>query len=266
LLAHERPSRAVVLEQGHGEVIHADEAPFDACAGTRRDRHRDRSFRVAATSPPTAAATATARDPEVLQLARIGDTSRKPFQVAARRMATAARRSEVRLSSRRSTDEHFLRRHRLRFRRPALATGLCEHTVQELRDRLDVLVRQCEGRHRRGPGRRIQTSTLDDRHDEIAGFVTEDELRSQQVRATQLPAAQINAVARCAIALVQPFPAREHASVSKRPLLLWEIRPAATTSGVGSALSSSTTGGRGRLLSHRVGRAHSDTQCDGTDQ
>ena len=42
-------------------------------------------------------------------------------------------------------------RHRLRFRRPALATGLCEHTMQELCDRLDVFIRQREGRHRRAP-------------------------------------------------------------------------------------------------------------------
>ena len=65
---------------------------------------------------------------------------------------------------------------------------------------------------------------------------------------------------------VQPFPARQHASVGKRPLLLWEIRATSTTSGAGPALASSTAGGRRRILSHGVGRAHSDTQCDRTDQ
>lgn len=132
-LAHERPSPAVVLEQGHREVIHADEAPFDSGAGTRRDRHRDRSFGVAATSARTATTTTTARDPEVLQLARIGDPSRKPFQVAARRMATTACRSEVRLSSRRRADEYLLRATVSdsggRPWRPACASTLCRNSA-----------------------------------------------------------------------------------------------------------------------------------------
>ena len=84
--------------------------------------------RGGAPPPPAAASTAaaTARDPQVLQLARIGSARCNATQVAGHRVTAAALRGEERLAGGRVANEHLFRRHHFADRRPTLRARLCE--------------------------------------------------------------------------------------------------------------------------------------------
>ena len=78
----------------------------------------------------------------------------------------------------------------LAHRRCALRTTGGLKAVQVLRNRLDVLVRHRNRRHAA-----LGARALDDRHDQLAGLIVQHELRSQEIRAAELAAARIHAVA-----------------------------------------------------------------------
>jgi hypothetical protein len=80
-----------------------------------------------------------------------------------------------------------------------------------------------------------------------------------------LAATQINAVARRAGALLQPFAARDHGRVCERALLLRKVGASAAATLTTAALLPSPTCGRW-VLSRRCRNGKRDAHRDGTDE
>ena len=131
-------------------------------------------------------------------------------------------------------------------RRAALPTHRCGDAVDVLGDRLDVLLGQRQRRHRRHA--RVLTAGLDERHDQLAVLIVEDQLRAQQVGPADVAAAKVAAMARPAVDLVQGLAARDRRGIGERALLRRERRTSATAPlAWGLTAAGRLTGRRGSL-------------------
>ena len=103
-VAAEAANRSVLLQQRHDEIVDPQQASFDLLTGRRRDGDRDRRPWWQAATAAATTSRASARDPQVLQQLRIGDSRRDALQIAGRRVARSCswrRRTPGRLSRRR---------------------------------------------------------------------------------------------------------------------------------------------------------------------
>ena len=121
--------------------------------------------------------------------------------------------------------------------------------MQILRDRLDVVRQELEtaaSAARRPPDSdaRLSRSARSAR----PALSRQQRLRSQQVRAALLTAAQIDPVARRAVALVQSLASREDRGSASAPLLLGKVRAPLSAA---TSLSAAAPPGNLRLLGFR---------------
>ena len=174
--------------------------------GPRAGRHRRR-----ARSPgrPT---------PTVLQHRELGDTCRDALKVTSGRMTAGAVRGEERRPGIALADQD-VQHDRLGARRFAdrAACGLQRMKIHGHRLHIGLAH---GNRHHDRPGAPV----LDHREDELTVLIVQHELRSQEVRPTELATTRIDAVAGAARADIQAAPALDYRRVGGRALLRREPR------------------------------------------
>ncbi len=162
-------------------------------------------------------------------------------------MARAALRGEVRFSSGGVADDD-VQLHGGACRRRALPASSCGDAVDISGNRFHVVRRKIERRHHRHA--RVLTAILDDRLDQLAVLIVEDELRAKQVRPAHVAAAEVGSVTRPARGGINLLAARDHRRIAGRPLLRRERGLTASSSGLaGRPL---TCRGRGGALCRRL--------------